>query len=76
MEAQKIKNLLKNLSSTEVMGPVTSPIFKVKNKYRTRLLLRSDKRFFIQKEISKILKKINISQKIKLIVDVDPINFS
>ena len=76
LEAQKIKNLLKNLSSTEVMGPVTSPIFKVKNKYRTRLLLRSDKRFFIQKEISKILKKINISQKIKLIVDVDPINFS
>ena len=61
---------------TEVMGPVTSPIFKIKNKYRTRLLLRSNSNFFVQKEISKILKKINISKKIKLTVDVDPLNFS
>ena len=58
------------------MGPVTSPIFKIKNKYRTRLLLRSNNNNFIQKQIKKILKSINISKKIKLIVDVDPINFS
>ena len=58
------------------MGPVSSPIFKIKNKYRTRLLLRSNSNIFIQKDISKILKKINISKKIKLTVDVDPLNFS
>ena len=58
------------------MGPVTSPIFKIKNKYRTRLLLRSDNQVFIQKKIRRILKSINISKKIKLTVDVDPLNFS
>ena len=58
------------------MGPVTSPIFKIKNKYRTRLLLRSNSNIFIQKKIKKILRKINISKKIKLTVDVDPLNFS
>ena len=76
LEAQKIKKGLSSIKMIDVMGPVTSPIFKIKNKYRTRLLLRSNSNVFIQKEISKILKKINISKKIKLTVDVDPLNFS
>ena len=75
-EAQKIKKSLSSLKNVEVMGPVTSPIFKIKNKYRTRLLLRSDNQVFIQKKIRRILKSINISKKIKLTVDVDPLNFS
>ena len=76
LEAQKIKKNLLSLKNIEVLGPVTSPIFKIKNKYRTRLLLRSKSNFLIQKEIDKILKKINLSKKIKLTVDVDPLNFS
>ena len=58
------------------MGPVSSPIFKVKNKYRTRLLLRFNSNLFAQRAVNKMLKKINISKKIKLTVDVDPLNFS
>ncbi len=76
LEAQKIKKILLTLQNVEVMGPVTSPIFKIKNKYRTRLLLRSNTNLFIQKQLAKILKKINLSKKIKLTVDVDPLNFS
>ena len=76
LEAQKIKKSLSLLKNIDVMGPVTSPIFKIKNKYRTRLLLRSDNSIFIQKKIRRILKTINISKKIKLTVDVDPLNFS
>tara|TARA_Y100000817_G_scaffold299430_1_gene277518 strand:+ start:3734 stop:5689 length:1956 start_codon:yes stop_codon:yes gene_type:complete len=76
IEAQKLKKSLSVLNQIEVMGPVTSPIFKIKNKYRTRLLIRCNNDIFIQKEIVKILKKINISKKIKLTVDVDPLNFS
>ncbi len=75
-EAKKIKKNLLLLNGVDIMGPVTSPIFKIKNKYRTRLLMRSNNNIFIQKEISKILKKIKISKKIKLTVDVDPLNFS
>jgi len=76
LEAQKIKKSLSLLKDVDIMGPVMSPIFKIKNKYRTRLLLRSNSNIFVQKEIKKILKKINISKKIKLTVDVDPLNFS
>jgi len=75
-EAQKIKKELLQIKNIEILGPVSSPIFKIKNQFRTRLLLRYKKNFFVQKIIHKILKKINISKKIKLIVDVDPINFS
>ena len=75
-EAQKIKKNLSALKYLEIMGPVSSPIFKIKNNYRTRLLLRSKNNLFVQKHIAKILKKINLSKKIKLIVDVDPLNFS
>ena len=75
-EAQKIKKNLSALKYLEIMGPVSSPIFKIKNNYRTRLLLRSKSNLFVQKHIAKILKKINLSKKIKLTVDVDPLNFS
>ena len=76
LEAKKIKKNLSILKYAEVMGPVSSPIFKIKNNYRTRLLLRFRNNLFIQKDIAKILKKINLSKKIKLTVDVDPLNFS
>ena len=75
-EAQKIKKSLLMLKNIEVLGPVTAPIFKIKNKYRIRLLLRSNSGIFIQKKIRRMLKTINISKKIKLTVDVDPLNFS
>ena len=76
LEAQKIKKNLLILKNINIMGPVSSPIFKIKNQFRTRLLLRFNTSVFAQKEISKILKKLNISKKIKLTVDVDPLNFS
>mgnify|MGYP001187895913 CR=1 FL=1 len=58
------------------MGPVNSPIFKIKNQFRTRLLARSKSEYLIQKKLGLVLKNLKISKKIKLKVDVDPINFN
>ena len=74
--AQEIKKKLTIINHLEVLGPVDSPIFKIKKKYRTRLLLRSKNTNLIQKNLGKVLQNLNISKKIKLIVDVDPINFA
>ncbi len=74
--AQEVKKKLKTIRELEILGPVDSPIFKVKKMYRTRLLLRSKNEIFIQKKLIKILDNMNISSKIKLTVDVDPINFT
>ena len=76
IEAKKIKKILSSIQNIDVMGPVTSPIFKIKNNFRTRLLLRSPINLFPQKQISQALKLFKVSKKIKLTVDVDPLNFS
>jgi len=74
--AQEIKKKLSTINELDVLGPVDSPIFKVKKKFRTRLLLRSKNSSLIQKKVGKILENLTISKKIKLMVDVDPINFA
>ena len=74
--ALEIKNQLNKIKGVQIMGPVDSPIFKRKKKFRTRLLLRAKRHFLAQKQVSKILEKLDISSKIKLTVDVDPINFT
>ena len=74
--AQEVKNKLKFFDELEVLGPVESPISKVKKRFRSRLLLRFNNNELYQKKIAKLLKNLKISSKIKLTVDVDPINFS
>ena len=74
--AQEIKRRLLSIKDIEVLGPVDSPIFRIKNKYRTRLLIRAKNKNLVQKSIGFVLENLQISKKIKLTVDVDPINFT
>ncbi len=73
--AREIKTHLKNINDLEVMGPVDSPFLKIKKKYRSRLLIRFKEKSLKQKEVSNLLNSLKISNKIKLTVDVDPVNF-
>ena len=74
--AKEIKIQLKKINNIEVLGPVDSPLLKIKKKFRSRLLLRLRNGVMVQKEITNLLNSLKISSKIKLTVDVDPINFS
>jgi primosomal protein N' (replication factor Y) (superfamily II helicase) len=74
--AQEIKKKLLSINNIEVLGPVDSPVFKIKKRFRTRLLIRSKNNDLIQRKVGLILESLKISKKIKLTVDVDPINFS
>ena len=73
--AREIKNHLKKIEDIEIMGPVDSPLLKIKNKFRSRLLIRFKGKSLIQKKIINLLNTLKISGKIKLTVDVDPVNF-
>ena len=73
--AREIKSHLKKINDLEVMGPVDSPYLKIKKKYRTRLLIRFREKSLKQKLVSNLLNSLKISNKIKLTVDVDPVNF-
>ena len=58
------------------MGPVDSPLLKIKKKFRSRLLIRFNGKVIDTKKDHKTLKYLKISKKIKLTVDVDPVNFA
>ena len=73
---KKVKNELKKINGIDILGPVESPLAKIKKSYRSRLLIKSESSRFIQKKIAISLENLKISSKIKLTVDVDPINFS
>ena len=73
--AKEIKSQLKKINNIEVMGPVDSPLLKIKKKFRSRLLLRFNSGVLVQKKIINLLNTLKISTKIKLTVDVDPVNF-
>ena len=74
--AREIKTKLNEINKIEVLGPVDSPILKIKKNFRSRLLIRFDNQFLMQKKINNVLNRLKISPKIKLTVDVDPINFA
>ena len=74
--AQDLKNALSKTQDIKIMGPVESPMFRIKKLYRSRLLIKTDIDNYIQRKIAQQLENLAISSKIKLTVDVDPINFS
>ena len=73
--AREIKTHLNKIEGLEIMGPVDSPLLKIKKKFRSRLLIRSSGKSLKQKMVSNLLNTLKISSKIKLTVDVDPVNF-
>tara|TARA_B100000035_G_scaffold140705_1_gene119805 strand:- start:618 stop:1178 length:561 start_codon:yes stop_codon:yes gene_type:complete len=73
--AREIKKHLEKIKDIEIMGPVDSPFLKIKKKFRSRLLIRFKEKNLKQKIVSKLLNSLKISNKIKLTVDVDPVNF-
>tara|TARA_B100000963_G_scaffold360098_1_gene389726 strand:+ start:2842 stop:4785 length:1944 start_codon:yes stop_codon:yes gene_type:complete len=74
--AREIKIKLKQINDLEVLGPVDSPLLKINKNFRSRLLIRFNSQFLMQRKITKVLNRLKISPKIKLTVDVDPINFA
>ena len=74
--ALEIKKKIEQLNNLQILGPVDAPIFKKKEKFRTRLLIRSESKNMLQISLAKVLENLKISNKIKLTVDVDPINFT
>ena len=74
--ASEIKIKLRQIDNLEILGPVDSPLLKIKKNFRSRLLIRFTDQILMQKRIKKVLNNLKISSKIKLTVDVDPVNFA
>ena len=75
-EAIRFKNFIENVVHGKVLGPVNAPIFRLKKKFRVRLLIRGKKSLKVQSSLSNVISKFKFISGIKLTVDVDPINFN
>jgi len=75
-EALEFKNFIESKIEGRVLGPVNAPIFRLKGKFRVRLLIRGIKSMKVQNSIAKIIPNYKFAAGIKLSVDVDPINFN
>ena len=74
--AREIKIKLNQIKDIEILGPIDSPLLKIKNNFRSRLLIRFSNQKLMQSRVSNLLNNLKISSKIKLTVDVDPVNFA
>jgi primosomal protein N' (replication factor Y) (superfamily II helicase) len=75
-EAYKFKCFIESAVEGRVLGPVNAPIFRLKRKFRVRLLIRGRKSLKVQNSLAKIIQKFKFTSGMKLTVDVDPINFN
>jgi primosomal protein N' (replication factor Y) len=72
----EFKNYINEKLNSDVLGPVNAPIYKIRKKFRVRLLIRGKKSLKIQNSLSLAIKNFKFEKGIKLSVDVDPINFN
>ncbi len=75
-ETIKFKNFVKKFIESEILGPVEAPIFRLKRKFRYRLLLRGKKSLKVQSSLRNIIAKYKFPNGLKLTIDVDPISFN
>ena len=75
-EAVRFKSFIEKKINGKILGPVSAPIFRLKSKYRIRLLIRGPKTLKLQNSLAIMIPKFKFSSGIKLSVDVDPISFN
>ena len=75
-EALKFKISIEDKIIGKILGPVSAPLFRLKKKYRIRLLVRGEKSLKLQSSLASIISNYKFQRGIKLSVDVDPINFN
>jgi len=74
--AYKFKNFIESAVEGKILGPVNAPLFRLKRKFRIRLLIRGRKSLEVQNSLTKIIEKFKFPSGMKLSVDVDPITFN
>ncbi|AHC39320.1 replication restart helicase PriA [Ehrlichia muris] len=70
------KQIVKSLPNTlTVLGPAPAPISFLNMQYRYRILIKVQSNVMIQKLLAKYKEYYTKSNKIKITIDVDPVNF-
>lgn len=58
-----------------ILGPAQAQMYRIRGKYRQRILVQADKKLDVQKMIAAWLSQIKIPSSVRVSVDVDPQSF-
>jgi primosomal protein N' (replication factor Y) len=73
--ADALANCAPNAEGFRVLGPAQAPLFKIRNNYRYRLLVKAPRNTQIQKFISDWLDNAPEASGVRIQVDIDPYSF-
>ncbi len=65
-----LRNSINN-ETVELLGPISSPISKIKNKFRYQILIKTGKLNYIREALEKFSRRY---KSVNVIIDVDPIS--
>ena len=73
--ARELNRVAPRDKNIEILGPAEAPLRILRGWYRIRFLLKSKKDVNIQKKVRDWLVGFKIPSKVRVLVDVDPVNF-
>ena len=59
----------------QTLGPAEAPFYRLRGKYRRRLLVRADKAIDLQKALDHWIKSISVPSAVRVQLDIDPQSF-
>ncbi|MFO0388122.1 MAG: primosomal protein N', partial [Alphaproteobacteria bacterium] len=63
------------LSTINLLGPAPAPLYRLRDKYRYRLLIKADRKINVPELIKGLLGSIKTPSSVRVKVDIDPVSF-
>lgn len=73
--AQALGRVAPQGDKIQTLGPAEAPMYRLRGKFRRRLLVRAEKSIDIQKAIKHWIKQVKLPSKIRVQIDIDPQSF-
>jgi primosomal protein N' (replication factor Y) len=64
-----------NTAYITTLGPAPAPLFLLRDKYRYRLLLKTERNINIQKVLSEWRQMVQVPSNVRVEIDIDPYSF-
>lgn len=72
---QALAQAMPRLEGVMILGPAPAPLYKLRNLYRMRFLIRAPKHIAIQSIMQDWRARIKLPSTVQVKIDIDPINF-
>jgi primosomal protein N' (replication factor Y) len=73
--SNKLGQMAPHGTGLSTLGPADAPLYRLRGKFRRRLLIRADKTIDIQKTITHWISTIKIPASVRVQIDIDPQSF-